>query len=102
MIAGWRLIVHEPADGAWNMAVDEALLDAQASGGGPTVVRLYAWRPAALSLGRHQSSEGSHDPRFLRENGIDLVRRPTGGRAVLHDRERTYAVVGRLRTAAFP
>ncbi len=67
---------------------------------GPTL-RLYAWRPAALSLGRSQRSTGACDPEYLRAHGIDLVRRPTGGTAVLHEHERTYAVIARLRSPPF-
>jgi lipoate-protein ligase A len=100
----WRLLVDPPADGAWNMAVDEAVLEGYADGPipPPPTLRLYGWRPAALSLGRFQRAAGSHDPVYLRENGIDLVRRPTGGAAVLHEHERTYAVVARLRSDPFP
>jgi lipoate-protein ligase A len=82
------------------MAVDETLLRSCEEGGAPTL-RLYAWRPATLSLGSRQAAETSHDPEFLRREGIALVRRPTGGRAVLHEHERTYAVVGR-RGPSFP
>jgi lipoate-protein ligase A len=103
-MSAWRLLVDGAADGAWNMAVDEALLESCASGEGapraPTL-RLYGWRPPALSLGRRQGAQGAHDPGYLRSEGIDLVRRPTGGRAVLHEHERTYAVVGRLHAAPF-
>lgn len=99
----WRLLVHPPADGAWNMAVDEAVLESYTVADGPVAptLRLYGWRPAALSLGRFQGAEGSQNPTFLRENGIDLVRRPTGGSAVLHEFERTYAVTARLRSTPF-
>jgi lipoate-protein ligase A len=90
----WRLLVDDVADGAWNMAVDETLLRACEEGGLPTL-RLYGWRPATLSLGSRQAAATSHDPDYLRREGIALVRRPTGGRAVLHEHERTYAVVGR-------
>jgi lipoate-protein ligase A len=86
------------------MAVDEALLDSYASAdppGSPTL-RLYSWLPATLSLGARQEAGGSHDPEFLREEGIGLVRRPTGGRAVLHEHERTFAIVGTLRREPFP
>jgi len=96
----WRLLLDGPADAAWNMAVDEALLDTAIETGRPTV-RLYGFRPAALSLGRSQIAASAHDPRFLREQGIDLVRRPTGGLAVLHEHERTYAVVGPLDREPF-
>jgi lipoate-protein ligase A len=86
------------------MAVDEAILDSYASDpdiGAPTL-RLYGWRPAALSLGKSQAARGSHAPGYLREEGIDLVRRPTGGGAVLHEHERTYAVMGHLGRGPFP
>jgi lipoate-protein ligase A len=78
------------------MAVDEALLESYDSSDpqpAPTL-RLYAWRPAAVSLGRRQSLRGAHDATVTAGEGIDLVRRPTGGGAVLHELERTYAVVG--------
>jgi lipoate-protein ligase A len=99
----WRLIVDPPAGGPWNMAVDEALLDAYAGSeapGSPTL-RLYGWRPACLSLGRTQAARDAHAPGWLRCHGVDLVRRPTGGSAVLHEHERTYAVVGALRSPPF-
>jgi lipoate-protein ligase A len=88
------------------MAVDETLLDGYAEtrvddSPRPPTLRLYGWQPAALSLGRAQSAEGLRDPYALRRAGIDLVRRPSGGRAVLHEFERTYAVIGRLRTPPF-
>ncbi len=93
-----------PDDGAWNLAVDEAVLERYATAAGPLVptVRLYGWSPPALSLGRGQSPPGGQALAFLRREAIDLVRRPTGGHAVLHEHERTYAVVGRLRDDPFP
>ena len=99
----WRLIVDAPGDGPSNMAVDEALLEAydhDTSALAPTL-RLYGWHPAALSLGRSQRGSGLYDAEFLRRDGIELVRRPTGGDAVLHEFERTYAVVGRLGVPPF-
>jgi len=86
------------------MALDEALLDSRARGLAPAevTVRLYAWTPPALSLGRSQPAEGAYCERYLREQRIDLVRRPTGGAAVLHEHERTYAVCGPLRREPFP
>ena len=86
------------------MAVDEAILESYLESGAedlPPTLRLYGWDPPALSLGKSQPSSGAHAPHVLRERGIDLVRRPTGGSAVLHDRERTYAVVGSLRREPF-
>jgi lipoate-protein ligase A len=96
--ASWRLLVHGQAGGRWNMAVDEALLDSYASATAPLppTLRLYGWDPPALSLGKGQDSSTSHDPDFLRRAGIELVRRPTGGLAVLHEHERTYAVIAAM------
>src|SRR5437763_6604272 len=89
--AGWRIVFDPAANGAWNMAVDEVLLDGVAAGSAPPTLRFYAWSPACLSLGYFQpfsvvNVEG------CRGLGIDIVRRPTGGRAILHDRELTYSV----------
>jgi lipoyl(octanoyl) transferase len=87
----WRLLLDEPAAGAWNMAVDEVVLDGVASGAAPATVRFYGWKPACLSLGYFQSFDVV-DLDTCRTLGIDIVRRPTGGRAILHDRELTYSV----------
>ena len=90
----WRLIVEaEPRTGAWNMAVDEALLLEHAAGGTPPTLRLYRWDPPAVSLGYFQDPATEVDQAACRSLGITVVRRPTGGRAVLHDREVTYSVV---------
>lgn len=91
-MASWRRIVHPPASAAWNMAVDETLLASCAAGESPPTLRCYGWAPPALSLGAHQEVEAAADRTWLREHGVDLVRRPTGGRAVLHAEELTYAV----------
>jgi lipoyl(octanoyl) transferase len=80
------------ARGARNMAVDHALFESVKSGGAP-VLRLYAWTPPCLSLGRNQHARGLYDEERLRRAGIDVVRRPTGGLAVLHDHELTYCVL---------
>lgn len=90
---------HSPpidaAAGALNMAVDEALLQSVQSGG-PPVLRFYTWAPACLSLGRNQPARGLYDAARAAAAGIDIVRRPTGGLAVLHDRELTYCVLAPL------
>lgn len=88
----FRLLLHPPAAGAWNMAVDEAILEAVAAGAVPPTLRLYAWTPPCLSLGQAQSI-AEVDRERLQRLGWDLVRRPTGGRAVLHTDELTYAIV---------
>jgi len=90
--ATWRLIRSTPADGATHMAVDEAILRAVAAGLVPPTLRFYAWEPACLSLGRAQPVEDV-DLGALRAAGFDLVRRPTGGKAILHVDELTYSVV---------
>jgi len=74
------------------MAVDEALLEAVGSGQSGPVVRLYGFSPATLSLGRFQRVQDRLIRSCLTEDGITLVRRPTGGHAVLHDDELTYSV----------
>ncbi|MQA91137.1 MAG: octanoyltransferase [Gemmatimonas sp.] len=92
----WRLIVTEPADGALNMAVDELLAEGVRSGESPAF-RLYSWSLPCLSLGRNQPAVGRYDVEALRSAGIGVVRRPTGGRAVLHDAEVTYSVAAPAR-----
>jgi lipoate-protein ligase A len=74
------------------MAVDEAILEAAAAGSSRPTLRLYAWEPACISLGLAQHS-GDIDLEALRQRGWELVRRPTGGRAILHTDEMTYAVI---------
>ncbi len=88
----WRVIRSGVADGAMNMAVDEALLRAVARGEARPALRLYAWQPPCLSLGRGQPVDDV-DRRAVQAAGYDLVRRPTGGRAILHIDELTYSVV---------
>jgi lipoyl(octanoyl) transferase len=86
----WRLLLDGFAPGSWNMAVDEVLLDGVQSGQPPTL-RFYGWLPACLSLGYFQAFEVV-DVDGCRRQGVDIVRRPTGGRAILHDRELTYSL----------
>jgi lipoyl(octanoyl) transferase len=89
--ATWRLIFHGEAPGALNMAVDEAILIALADGTSPPTLRFYSWAPPCLSLGRNQPATNADLP-ACRAAGVDLVRRPTGGRAILHADELTYSV----------
>jgi lipoyl(octanoyl) transferase len=98
----FRLLLDEPADGRYNMAVDEALLESVADPVAPPVVRLYGFSPPTLSLGRFQATDEHVDLDAARNDGIVFVRRPTGGQAVLHDREVTYSVVmGRTHLSGF-
>jgi len=88
----WRLVASElPLTGAENMAIDQALLESVAAGAMP-VLRFYGWRPPCVSLGRNQPSRDAYDPGAAASAGVDIVRRPTGGGAVLHDRELTYSI----------
>jgi len=87
----WRVIHTPAAAGPWNMAVDEAILEAAGQHLVPPTLRLYAWQPACLSIGYTQEIAGV-DRSALARSGWLLVRRPTGGRAVLHVDELTYSV----------
>jgi lipoyl(octanoyl) transferase len=90
----WQLLLHEPADGVANMAIDAGLLERVDSSPTPlTIVRFYTWKTPTISLGRNQSVQRAVDLDYCRAHKIDIVHRPTGGRAVLHDDELTYAVV---------
>ncbi|MDO8586613.1 MAG: biotin/lipoate A/B protein ligase family protein [Armatimonadota bacterium] len=89
----WRLIEHGPGGAHWNMAVDEALFRSFSGGETPAVVRFYGWDSPAISLGRFQRVEGSIDVELCKGQGIALVRRPTGGRAVFHGTDVTFSIV---------
>lgn len=78
---------------AINMAVDEALLTWHSEGVIPPVVRFYEWKPAGLSVGYFQKIKGKIDVEAAHRHGFEIVRRQTGGRAVLHDNELTYSVI---------
>ena len=91
--ATWRLLNTGVADGATNMAVDEAILEAVATGDSLPTLRFYAWQPPCLSVGYSQAVRDEVDLGACHAQGIDLVRRPTGGRAILHTDELTYSVV---------
>lgn len=75
------------------MALDEAILLAHSAGKVPPTLRFYSWEPATLSIGYFQKAEDEVDLESLKRHGIGFVRRPTGGRAVLHDRELTYSMI---------
>lgn len=88
----WRLLITPPSPGAWNMAADEAILEHVGRGAARPTLRLFAWEPACLSLG-HAQPYADVDVTRLRERGWDVVRRATGGRAILHTDELTYSVI---------
>ncbi len=88
----WRLLDTGTANPAENMAIDEALLISQANGSSPPTIRFYSWSPPAISLGYSQSLD-EVDILACQADGVNVVRRITGGRAVLHDDELTYSIV---------
>jgi lipoyl(octanoyl) transferase len=87
----WRLIIDPGHAGPTNMAIDEAILETVGAENSPPTLRLYSWQPACFSLGQAQSAADADLDR-LRERGWDIVRRMTGGRAILHVDEMTYSV----------
>ena len=97
-----RLVERDDADGAWNMAVDEALwLELEEGRSTRPVLRLYGWSPPTFSLGHHQKPGRALDLEYCRTRGYGVVVRPTGGKVVLHDMEVTYSVVGLQDAPAF-
>ncbi len=93
----WLVLRQEPASGAWNMSLDAALLEA-AERDGLAALRLYAWDPPTLSFGRNEPALRRYDRAAIAARGLAVVRRPTGGRAVWHHREVTYAVAAPVAT----
>lgn len=89
----WRFVPYKVSDPALNMAIDEAILEAHLAGKVPPTLRIYGWSPAAVSIGYSQSLRDESRDRILSQ-GLHVVRRPTGGRAVLHESDLTYAFVG--------
>jgi lipoate-protein ligase A len=98
----WKYIDSGPNFATHNMAVDEELLARVQSGVNIPVLRFYSWDPPAVSLGRFQKIETAVDVRACKRLGIDIVRRITGGRAVLHLHELTYSIVAPLDDPHFP
>ncbi len=91
----WSLWVDAvPRPGWQNMAIDHALLDGAEQG--VAVLRLYRWAPPCLSFGAHEPAHRRYDRALIEARGLDCVRRPTGGRAVWHHNELTYALAAPL------
>lgn len=89
----WYFINSGPCSPSYNMALDEALLDWHSEGLIPPVIRFYEWNPATLSIGYFQTVEKEIDIEAVKRLGLGFVRRPTGGRGVLHEHELTYSVI---------
>jgi lipoate-protein ligase A len=87
----WDLVRTPPADGVWNMACDLALMG-RARDTGRGILRVYGWASPTMSFGRNERTQGLYGAEALAEAGFACVRRPTGGRALLHDQEITYSV----------
>lgn len=93
MKENWFFINSGPCSPSYNMALDEALMDWHSEGIIPPIIRFYQWNPATLSIGYFQQVERDIDIQAVREQGLGFVRRPTGGRAVLHEHELTYSII---------
>jgi len=89
----WRLIPPIEADGPWQMAIDRWLLARAVAGDRQPVLRFYRWSRPTLSLGHHQHTLDDHWPELLKSGALRILRRPSGGRAVLHGGDLTYALV---------
>ncbi|MED3660748.1 biotin/lipoate A/B protein ligase family protein [Ureibacillus sp. FSL K6-8385] len=89
----WYFINSGPCSPSYNMALDEALLEFHSKGEIPPVIRFYQWNPPTLSIGYFQRAHRDIDFQALKAQNIGFVRRPTGGRAVLHDSELTYSII---------
>ncbi|HIA33009.1 MAG TPA: hypothetical protein EYN83_07290, partial [Nitrospinaceae bacterium] len=88
----WRVIEDGPQDGESNMAIDRAILASCASGKTLPTLRLYCWERPTLTVGYAQDFAKEIDVNRCRKLGIQIVRRPTGGRALLHNHEVTYSL----------
>ena len=94
----WRLMLVPPRSGAENMARDSGLMD-RARATGESVFSVYSWERPTISFGRNQTAVGKYDLTSIERRGIGVVRRPTGGRALLHNREVTYSVTAPISSS---
>ena len=98
----WRVIEDGPQDGEPNMAIDRAILASCASGKTLPTLRLYSWERPTLTVGYAQDFSKEIDVDRCRKLGIQIVRRPTGGRALLHNHEVTYSFTAPTPHSKFP
>jgi lipoyl(octanoyl) transferase len=94
-LENWRVLPFQIFNAFENMALDEALLRVLQERGGPPTLRFYGWQKPVLSIGYFQDAGKEVNLKHCREHGLEVVRRPTGGKAVLHDQELTYSVVSK-------
>ena len=98
----WRVIEDGPKDGVLNMAIDSAILASCESSEIPPTLRLYSWKQPTLTVGYAQDIDKGIDFERCQELGIKVVRRPTGGRALLHHHEVTYSITAPVPHPKFP
>ena len=101
-MAVWRLVPFHRYTPRENMAIDEAIFREVQRSGGPPTIRLYGWLSPAVSVGYFQQIDREIDLEACRKSGVSVVRRPTGGKAVYHDDDLTYAVIAGENTSLFP
>ena len=89
----WRFLIDGKLSPAENMAIDEAIFECVQDGRSLPTIRFYDWEPSTVSCGYNQEVGKEVDFAALKKNGFGFVRRPTGGRVVLHDNEVTYAII---------
>ncbi|MBI3610025.1 MAG: lipoate--protein ligase family protein [Nitrospirae bacterium] len=98
----WRIVEDGPGEAAWNMAVDEAIAESCRRGLVPPTLRFYTWSHPAVTIGYFQKIDRDLDEEVCRREGIAVVRRITGGRAVLHGNDLTYCVASGHDVAELP
>ncbi len=101
-MAVWRLVPFHRYPPRENMAIDEAIFREVQRSGGPPTIRLYGWLSPAVTIGHFQHIDREIDLDACRKGGVTVVRRPTGGKAVYHDDDLTYAVIAAENTSLFP
>jgi lipoate-protein ligase A len=97
----WRFLDTGFLNAHENMAIDEAIFISCRQKKAPPTIRIYGWTPPAVSLGYFQKAENAVDVEACKKRGVDVVRRLSGGRAVLHHRELTYSIICREGTPPF-
>lgn len=93
MVRSWRLLLPTDGPGAYQMAVDAAVVESVRDGLSGPMLRFYRWTPACVTLGKFQPADGNVRLENCQRLGIDIAKRPTGGRAILHAHEVTFSVI---------
>ncbi|MGZ3649093.1 MAG: lipoate--protein ligase family protein [Syntrophales bacterium] len=98
----WRFISFKRLNAFENMAIDEAIFRENQRTDSPPTLRFYSWSPPSVSLGYFQAAREEVNVEACRRYSVDIVRRPTGGKAVLHENDLTYAVITSEHNPLFP